>query len=70
MGQENTQLEVEKKVTATEVANVVCVEEYENNEAFLRELGEVFKKDYGIELTRKELEESGRNLSALLSHFL
>jgi hypothetical protein len=73
MKQESAQTRVETKVASNEGANVVCantVREYESNDEFLKELNDVFREDYGIEMSQEELQESGRNLTALLTHFL
>jgi len=70
---QSTQVEKEARDTSKEVANLACldsVDEYKNNEAFLKDLDDVFKEDYGVELNKEELKESGRNLSAMLTHFL
>lgn len=70
---ETAQIRSEEKATCNEVACAGLSENlqgYESNEEFLAELAEALIEDYGIELNMEELEESGRNLTALLNHFL
>lgn len=43
---------------------------YRNKCEFMDNLNRVFKKDYGVELEEKELEESANNLTALLNDAL
>lgn len=70
---ETAQIGLGEKATSNEVVSAGLTEKlqgYDSNEEFLAELSEALKEDYGVELDKQELEESGRNLTAMLNHFL